>query len=267
MATYYDQHYFGKSYTGEYLSGTVTYGKRLWEMLTFSASVVESSNGQGTNALGFVGNVNFFHRFKGWQTSGQFSYAQNVQSLLVTYTTSYYNYSAQRAAPVAGGHDSGSRPSTGTTAGLPSYQGDQRQQRGYSTSLGSRRFTTQQATIRNPTGFRCWEREGWFRPCPTPGVTNFILFSGSVYGGGFSVSPVRRLIVSGSFSRAISNTVGQTDSRTTTWKSTTPNCSTICGGSDCWPGTLASRRASARSGAPANSTSYFVGITRWFDFF
>src|ERR1035438_2650128 len=69
QATYYDQEYFGKSYTGTYLSGTANYGKRLLDMFTFSGSVVDSSNGQGTNALGFIGNVNFFHRFKGWQTS------------------------------------------------------------------------------------------------------------------------------------------------------------------------------------------------------
>ena len=94
QATYYDQYYFGKSYTGTFLSGTVTYGKRLLDMFTFSGSVVDSSNGQGTNSLGFMGNVNYFHRIKGWQTSGSFSYAQNVQSLLVTYTTSYFNYSA-----------------------------------------------------------------------------------------------------------------------------------------------------------------------------
>ncbi len=81
QATYYDQTYFGKNYTGTYVSGTVNYGKRLLDMFTFSGSVIDSDNGQGTNALGFIGNVNFFHRIKGWQTSGVFSYAQNVQSL------------------------------------------------------------------------------------------------------------------------------------------------------------------------------------------
>ena len=59
-----------------------------------AGTVIDSNNGQGTNALGFIGTVNFFRRFGGWQTSGAFSYAQNVQTLLVTYTTSYYNYSA-----------------------------------------------------------------------------------------------------------------------------------------------------------------------------
>src|SRR5208337_2268919 len=62
LATYYSQHYFGASYSGEYLSGTVNYGKRLFDMFTFSLSVVDSSSGLGSNALGFMGNVNFFHR-------------------------------------------------------------------------------------------------------------------------------------------------------------------------------------------------------------
>src|ERR1700758_162471 len=94
QATYYDQVYFGKDYTGSYLSGTVNYNRRLFDMFTFSASVIDSSNGQGNNALGFMGNVNFLRNFRGWQTAGALSYAQNVQTLLVTYTTSYYNYSA-----------------------------------------------------------------------------------------------------------------------------------------------------------------------------
>ena len=41
-------------------------------MFSFSAGVVESSNGQGSNAVGFVGNLNYFHRIKGWETSGIF---------------------------------------------------------------------------------------------------------------------------------------------------------------------------------------------------
>ena len=72
-------------------------------MFTFSGSVIDSSNGQGTNSLGFVGNVNFFRSIKGWQLSGVFSYAQNVQSILVTYTTSYYNYNANLHRRLPGG--------------------------------------------------------------------------------------------------------------------------------------------------------------------
>ncbi len=70
QATYYDQFYFGHSYTGEYLAGTVNYNKRLWDMLSFSGSVIDSSNGQGQNALGFIGNANFFRGFGHWADVG-----------------------------------------------------------------------------------------------------------------------------------------------------------------------------------------------------
>jgi hypothetical protein len=44
------------------------------------------------NELGFSGTVNYNKRFDGW-TAGVFAnYAQNVQTLLITYTSSFYGY-------------------------------------------------------------------------------------------------------------------------------------------------------------------------------
>ncbi len=70
QATYYDQAYLGNSLPGTYVSGTLNYGRRLWDLFTFSGSVIESSNGLGSNGLGFIANVNYYHRFGLWETSG-----------------------------------------------------------------------------------------------------------------------------------------------------------------------------------------------------
>ena len=51
----------------------------------------------------------------GGETTGGFSYAQNVQTLLVTYTTSYYNYNANLHRALGEG-DSGPERLTGPTA-------------------------------------------------------------------------------------------------------------------------------------------------------
>ena len=72
----------------------MNYGRKLFDMFTFSAGVVDSSTGMGNNNVGFIGTVNYFRSFGQWETSGSFNYAQNVQSLLITETTSYYNYNA-----------------------------------------------------------------------------------------------------------------------------------------------------------------------------
>ena len=57
QATRYDQYYFGHDYTGTFVSGGLNYGKRLLDMFTFSGGIVDSANGQGDNAVGFVGSV------------------------------------------------------------------------------------------------------------------------------------------------------------------------------------------------------------------
>ena len=264
QATYYEQYYFGKSYTGTYVSGTLNYGKRLLDMFTFSGSVVDSSNGQGSNSIGFIGNVNFFHNFKGWQTSGVFSYAQNVQSILVTYTTSYYNYSANvhRRLP---GRLQWTAGFNGTRSGLTNYQGTSSRSEGYSTSLGSRVFSVS-GNFTQGTGISLLGVGGLVPVAGTPGVNDFLTFSGSSYGGGVSVTPLRRLVIAGSFNRAISNTVGQTISH---------NNTEVFNGQlqyhlrkiGLQAGYTRFTQGISAVGAPANSTAYFVGISRWFDFF
>jgi len=264
QATYYEQEYFGKTYTGTYLSGTVNYGKRLLDMFTFSASVIDSSNGQGTNSLGFIGNVNFFHRFKGWQTSGVFSYAQNVQSLLVTYTTSYYNYSANvhRRLPVG---LQWTAAFNGSHSGLTNYEGTSSQSEGYSTSVGTQKLMLT-GNYTRATGISLLGAGGFVPVSGTPGVTDFITFGGSSYGGGISATPIRRLVIAGSFSRAISNTIGETISHNNT-EIFNAQMQYHLRRIGLQAGYTRFGQGISSVGAPANTTAYFVGISRWFDFF
>jgi hypothetical protein len=262
QATYYSQHYFGQSFTGEYLSGTVNYGKRLFDMFTFSASVIDSSNGQGNNALGFVGNVNFFRRIGRWQTSGQFSYAQNVQTLLVTYTSSYYRYSANLHRRLPGGL-TWTAAFTGNHSGLTNYQGSDSHSEGYSTSLSMRRLAINGLFSRS-SGVSLLGVGGPIPP--TPGLNNFIFFSGSSYGGGLSVTPVKRLSVSAAFSRAISDTIASTTSHNN-MEVFNAQMQYHLRRVGLQAGYTRFTQGISAVGAPVNNTSYFVGMTRWFDFF
>jgi hypothetical protein len=264
QATYYDQYYFGKSYTGSYLSGTVNYGKRLWDMFTFTGSVIDSNNGQGTNALGFIGTVNFFRRFAGWQTSGSFSYAQNVQTLLVTYTTSYYNYTANVHRRLPGGL-AWTAAFNGSHSGLTNYQGTSSSSQSFSTSLSSHRFTIDGNFVK-ADGISLLGASGPVGVPPTPGVSDFILFSGNSYGGGLSFTPVKRLVIAGSFSRAISNTIGNTSSHNNT-EIANAQLQYHLRKIGLQAGYTRFTQGISAVGTPANTTSFFVGVTRWFDFF
>ncbi len=264
QATYYDQFYFGQSYTGEYLAGTVNYGKRLWDMFTFSGSVIESSNGQGTNALGFMGNVNFFHRLGRWSTSGQFSYAQNVQTLLISYTTSYYSYRANVGRRLPGGMQWISAFS-GTHSGLTNEAGTSSHSESYSSSLSMRRLAFNGFYSRS-SGVSLLGAGGLVSPVATPGLTDFILFTGSSYGGGVSVTPVKRLSIAGTFSRGISETIANTESLNNT-EIFSAQMQYHLRRIGLQSGYTRFTQGISAIGAPVNTTSYFVGMTRWFDFF
>lgn len=264
LATYYDQHYFGKSYTGTYLSGTINYSRRLWDMFSFSASVIQSSNGQGSHATGFVGNVNFFRRFGNWQTTGQFSYAQNVQTLLITYTTSSYAYSANLHRRLPAGL-TWTAAFNGNHSGLTNYAGTANHGEGYSTSLSMRRLSLN-GFYTQSHGVSLLGSGGVIAPPPTPGLNDFINFDGSSYGGGISVTPVRRLSISGSFSRAISDTIAATTSHNNT-EVFNAQLQYHLRRIGLLAGYTRFTQGISAVGAPANTTTYFVGVSRWFDFF
>ncbi len=268
QATYYDQNYFGQGYTGTYLSGTVNYTHRIFDMFSFSAGVVEQSNGQGSNAMGFIGNVNYFHRILGWETSGSFSYAQNVQSLLVTYTTSYYNYTARLHRRLGYGV-AWIAAFNGSRSGLTNQPGSENHSESYSTSFSSRRFTVT-GNYTQSSGDSILTSAGLVPLPPTPGVpaSSLILYGGDSYGGGITAAPVRRLTISGTFSRALSNTIsGPTNSRNNTeifnaqLQYHLRRIGVLSGF------TRFTQGISASGAPPGTANSYFIGVSRWFDFF
>jgi hypothetical protein len=268
QATYSDQYYFGQGYTGTYFSGTVNYTHRIFDMFSFSAGVVEQSNGQGSNAIGLIGNVNYFHRIKGWETSGSFSYAQNVQSLLVTYTTSYYNYAA-RVHRRLGYGVAWIAAFSGSRSGLTNQPGSENHSESYSTSFSSRRFTVT-GNYTQSSGDSVLTSAGLAPLPPTPGVpaSSLILYGGDSYGGGITAAPVRRLTISGTFSRALSNTVsGPTNSRNNTEIFNAQvqyhlrRIGLLSGF------TRFTQGVSASGAPPGTANSYFIGVSRWFDFF
>jgi len=268
QATYYDQHYFDKTYTGTYISGTLNYSRRILDTFSFSAGVVESSNGQGSNAIGFVGNVNYFHRIKGWETSGNFSYAQNVQSVLITYTTSYYSYTARLRRRLGYGL-AWIAAYNGSQSGLTQQPGSGSHSEGYTTSLSSRRFALT-GNYTSSSGQSLLTSAGLVALPPTPGVpaSNLILFNGDSWGGGISTTPVRRLTIAATFSRALSDTMSSvTDSRNST-EIYNAQLQYHLRRIGVQAGFTSFTQGISASGLPAaTANSYFIGVSRWFDFF
>jgi hypothetical protein len=268
QATYYNQAYLGHSYTGTYVSGTLNYGRRLWDLFTFSGSVIESSNGQGNNGLGFIANVNYYHRFGLWETSGAFSYAQNVQSYLITYTTSYYNYNgnihrrfwhaAQWTAAFNGSH-----------SGFTNQPGTSNHTEVYSTSLSTRLMSIG-GNYSKANGTSVLTSNGLQPVPPTPGLppAYLIVYNGTSYGAGLSLTPTSHLTLSANYSHTVSDTLSstiQSNNKTQIFASQLQyrfrRISLLAGYTQFTQGISA-------SGVPAaRDSSFFVGVSRWINFF
>jgi len=266
--TYYDQSYFGQNYNGSYLTGTVGYGKRILNTFTVSASVIESSNKFANNSLGFIGNLNGYRHFGLWELSGGVSYAQNVQTLLVTYTTSYYNYNLNVHRRLGRGMQ-WTGAFNGNHSGLSQVAGTVNSSAGFSTSLAMRRLTFNANYVQG-TGQSVLTSTG-IQPLPTtPGLPpeGIIVYNGKSYGAGIALTPIPRLTISGNYSHAMSDTLSsttfsknQTDIFYSQMQYRLRKVSVLAGY------TKFKQGISAAGTPPGSQYSFFVGVTRWFNFF
>lgn len=267
-ATYYNQAYFGQSYEGSYISGTVGYGKRILDMFTVSATVIESSNKFANSSLGFIGNVNFFRRFGLWETSASFSYAQNVQTLLVTYTTSYYNYGANLHRRLGRGMQ-WTGAMNGNRSGFTNQPGTVNHGEGFSTSLALRQLALT-ANYVQASGNSILTSTGIQPIAPTPGLppAGIIVYNGKSYGGGITLTPIPRLSITGTYSHAMSDTLSSTtfsNNRTDIFYGQFQyrlRQISLLGGY-----TKFSQGISAAGTPPGSQYSYFIGVSRWINFF
>jgi hypothetical protein len=99
-------------------------------------------------------------------------------------------------------------------------------------------------------------------------VNSLILFNGSTYGGSVSTTPTRRLTMSESYNRGISNTNSSaaisrnnTEIFTAQIQYNLRRIGLLSGY------TRLVQSISAGGAPPITANSYFIGVSRWFDFF
>ncbi len=268
QVSYFNQYYFGNSYTGAFFSGMVNYNKKLFDMFSFSAGMVDGYSAVGGNNVGFVGTANYFRRYGAWETSGSLSYAQNVQSVLITETSSYYYYNANLHRRFSS-RVQWTLAFNGNHSGLSSNSAGSNSSTGFSTSLSYRSIAAT-ANYISGTGNSILTPVGIVPLPPTPGenLANLIAYDAKSYGGGLSWTPVRRMILTGTYSRSYSNTLSNsiysnnnTDIFYTQMQYRLRRISLLAGA------TRFTQGISAIGIAPGTVTSYYGGISRWFDFF
>lgn len=266
--TYFDQTYLGNSYNGSYLSGTVGYNKRILQLFTTSVTVIDSTTNFGNNSVGLVFNVNGYHNFGPWETSGDFNYAQNVQTILVTYTTSYYIYDGNVHRRWGRGMQ-WTAAFNGSHSGFNNQPGVVNSSKGFSSSLGLKRITLSGNYVES-SGQAILTSTGIQPIQPTPGLPplGLIVYNGKSYGGAITITPLARLFISGTYTHAASDTLSNdifSNNKTNIFYGQFEyrfRRISVLGGF-----TKFSQGISASGLAAGNEYSYFIGVQRWFNFF
>ena len=89
------QEFLGEDYAVSSYGASATYAHPLLDGRFNSAVTVtaNASDNTGEDTLGVSANENYSSLVLGWHVTESFGYAQNAQTLLVTYMNSFYNYS------------------------------------------------------------------------------------------------------------------------------------------------------------------------------
>jgi len=267
------QWFLGESYEATQFGGTAnfTFDHSLLKGLSFSFGMVDTAQQQSNTGLGFVGNLNYDRKFFGWDVSGNFSYAQNVQTVMLVYTTSSYSYLASIRRRVGerkyfmagyGGSHSGITANSGTTSSAERF---------WSTFIY--RGNSLNAFYNKSTGLAIFTPTGLV-PIPTTlpssvfSPDSVTSYNNSGYGFSLGVNPVRRLTISASYVKSHGSTIDPTLSAFTSTQLMNAIMQYRLRKIFVNAGfTRLRQNVGTPSSSPFSITSYYIGFSRWFNFF
>jgi hypothetical protein len=221
------------------------------------------------SSLGMNASVNYNRRVGDWFVGGAFNYAQNVQTLLVTYTTSYYNYSfnvRRRFTRQLVWSGSAGFSKTGLTAQKDTGNSSV----SYSTGLGYGRWIGVNGSYSRSDGHGLITGAG-INPVPLPPIlpeSLLVLYGGKSYGFSISSMPIRHMTLSGGFSKGNTSTfnagLGSSNS-IQQWNTLVDyqfRKMHLVGGY-----ARLVQGFSASGTPPSEVSSFYIGVNRWFNFF
>ncbi len=268
--THVGQEYFGQNHQNTFFTGTLygAYRKPLWGVLNWSVSVINNTNQNADNNLGFNGSLSASKRFGHWETGADFNYQQNVATMLVGYTESSYRWGShvnRRAdrwywsAGVGGAHSL-----------LTTIDGNGNHSENVFTTVGNGRYSIN-GNFSKAAGTSVLTSNGLQSVPIVPIITPeraLILFNATSWGFTATATPRRSLTLWTNYSKAKSDTINPAVRSNNATGMFSANVQyharrlTFDAGFERFSQTIGILGTS-----PANVNSYFVGVSRWFGFF
>jgi hypothetical protein len=265
------QSFLGEDYGVDSYGGSATYSHALLDG-NFNAALNVTENTAdktGENTLGFSTTENYSSLIRGWKLSGSFSYGQNVQTLLVTYMNSSYNYSGS-VARRWGKFNVNAGAGAARTA-LTEQAGTANSSQSYNAGVGYGSWITATGNYSKASGQALATGSGLVPiPVPSPILPSSLvsLFGGNSYSFGLSSSPVKKLLLTAAYAKSSSNTssngamsTNENNQFNTLIQYQVRKLSFVSGFSRLEQG------FSQSGSAPEVVSSYYIGVSRWFNFF
>lgn len=265
------QTFLGETYGLTSYGGDAVYTHRLLNgTINGSGSITANhatQNGQDT--IGFSATENYSNILRGFHINESFSYAQNMQTLLITYTNSFYNYSANirrnwgkfNFSAGAGGSQTALTQQSGTESSTQTYNG----------SIGYTPYLTATGSYSKATGQALATGSGLVGvPIPTPVLPSNLLymFGGESYSASLSSSPVKHMIISANYANSSYNTVSNLVNSANTNNQFNTLIQYQVRKLTFVSGYARLEQGFSNSGTqPQVVCSYYAGISRWFNIF
>lgn len=264
-----DQTVLGQSIAANTYQEMANYGKTVFRgFLNATVGVTESAidYGQDPTTVGTFGTLSYTRKWQGWDVSGSVNYSRDTQTVLIAYTSSGQGYSAAIGRRIgARGHWNAS--ASEVKSEFNNLPGSGSSSQSYSTAFSIKNYGINGGYAKasgnsflTPTGLT---------PSPIPIPTpQTILFNGTSYTAGAFATPVRGLMLSAAYSSARSTTMQNSAfSRNSSDQLVTLLQYRL---RQVWiqGGYLKLHQGLSITGQPPTmDASFYVGISRWFNFF
>jgi hypothetical protein len=271
-----EQSFLGTSFASDSITGTVMYSNSLLGgYFTAVAGVTRtwlSGSTQYHATTGTNDSITYTRKVAGWNVNGAFGYSQDVETVLIAYTSSGFNYTGGIGRKLSR-HTYWGAYAAGSKSLLTDEPGSSNSSRSYSTTLSLYRFSVSGSygkangnALLTPTGLVS-------TPVPVPilNPASVVLFNGTSYSAGLGASPVPGLTITASFSKGISDT--QTRATNVAYSNNNnQNVSAILYYNfrklNFTAGYSRLEQGFSISGVPpTNVGSYYFGVSRAFNFF
>jgi len=265
------QTFLGMSFASQSYNGTATYanvlaGGSFNGVLGLTRTSVETTH---QSLLGLNSSVNYTHQIQRWTVAGALGYSQDTQTVLINYTTSGYTYNGSvgrrlRRRSYWAVYASGMRSL------LTNVPGSANSSQSYSTSLSLPRFSVSAAYSTSGGNALLTSTGLVATPVPLPVVpsTSVVLYNGKAYSAALGASPIRGLTLTATYARALSGTTSSSLASNNNYDSAYFLMIYQVRKLSFQAGYNRMVQGFSITGAPPTLTgAYYLGVSRWFNFF